>query len=71
MLYSVDRIEGELAVLVDEDENTVCVQLDKLPSRIKTGEMVRFENEQFVRDADATQARRAKILQLQQKLRRG
>ena len=71
MLYSVDRIEGELAVLIDEEEITVCVRLDKLPNGIKTGEMVRYENGQYVLDADAAQVRRAQILHLQQKLRRG
>ena len=71
MLYSVDRIEGELAVLVDDQENTVCVRIEMLPNEIKAGEMVRLENEQYVLAADATQVRRAQIRQLQQRLRRG
>lgn len=70
MLYSVDRIEGDVAVLVDEDGNSRDVPRAALPSGIRAGDMLREQNGMFVLDADAANARRARVLQLQNSLRR-
>lgn len=70
MLYSVDRIEGDVAVLVDEDGNSRDVPQAALPSDIRAGDMLREQNGMFVLDADAANARRARVLQLQNSLRR-
>lgn len=70
MLYSVDRIEGDVAVLVDEDGNSRDVPQAALPPDIRAGDMLREQNGMFVLDADAANARRARVLQLQNSLRR-
>lgn len=70
MLYSVDRFEGNMAVLVDEDGNSRDVPRAALPSDIRAGDMLREQNGMFVLDAAAANARRARVLQLQNSLRR-
>ena len=45
MLYSIDRFEGDIAVLIDEDEVAHTVVRTRLPEQIKEGDMLRFENE--------------------------
>jgi len=70
MLYSYDRREGDLAVLVDEDGNSRPVPLAALPADAREGDMFREEGEGFVPDRDAADARRRRVLELQQRLRR-
>ena len=69
MLYSVDRFEGDVAVLVDEDGNSLDVPLTDLPEGVKSGDMLCRQTEGFRFDADATDARRARVLALQDRLR--
>lgn len=70
MLYSIDRFEGELAVLVDEQETAHDVPRSLLPNGAKAGDMLRFEDGRYVPDDDAARSRREQILRLQNKLRR-
>ncbi len=70
MLYSLDRFEGDVAVLVGEDETTLSVPCGELPSAAKPGDMLRPIDGVYAIDTDATQARREQILRLQRKLRR-
>lgn len=70
MLYSLDRYEGDWAVLVDEMGESRDVLRTLLPSDAAPGDMLREEADAFVSDADATAARRAEILKLQEKLMR-
>lgn len=70
MLLSVDRIEGTVAVLVDEDGVARSVALEQLPSAIAEGDMVRFDGEYYIADPAETQRRREYVLHLQEKLRR-
>ncbi len=69
MLYSIDRLEGDLAVLIDEDENTVTLPRTQLPADVKAGDMLRLTDGEYTIDAEAARARRERILRLQQKLR--
>ncbi len=69
MLYSVDRFEGDVAVLVDEDGNSLDVPRAALPAGVKNGDMLRRQTDGFVMDADAAAARRARVLELQNRLR--
>ncbi len=69
MVYSVDRIEGELAVLIDENELTCQVSIAQLPAQTKEGDMLRLIDGQYILDDAFTQARREQILQLQNRLR--
>ena len=68
MLYSVDRFEGDVAVLVDEDGNSLNVPRATLPAGVKSGDMLRRQADGFALDTDAAAARRARVLELQNRL---
>ena len=68
--YSVDRIESDLAILVDEEENSYPVPLLELPTDIKVGDMLRWQDDCYCLDERMTQERRSYVLSLQEKLRR-
>ena len=70
MLYSYDRREGDLAVLVDEDGNSRTLPVDALPPEAKEGDMLRQQGESFCSDAVAAAQRRQQVLSLQQRLLR-
>ncbi len=69
MLYSIDRFEGDIAVLIDEDGNRLDVVRTDLPMGIAAGDMVRLQAGAFQRDDEAAAARRARIIELQNRLR--
>ena len=68
-LFSLDRIEGDVAVLIGEDNASCTVPVSVLPSA-ETGKMYRKVGDTFVEDSDAEEARRARIQALQNRLRR-
>ena len=68
MLYSLDRFEGNWAVLVDEDGESRDVPRTQLPQEAAEGDMLRERDGVFISDEDVTAARRAEILRLQEKL---
>ena len=70
MLYSLDRFEGEWAVLVNEDDECLNVMRTELPADAAEGDMFRRTDDGFMPDAEATAERRARILALQERLRR-
>lgn len=70
MLYSIDRFEGDVAVLIDEDGARLDMPRNDLPSGIAAGDMVRLQDGVFQRDDDAAAARRAQIIALQNRLRK-
>ena len=70
LLYSLDRIEGDMAVLVEDGGATVVVSLSALPPEPTEGKMYRCIDGQYVEDTDAEQARRDAVRALQDKLRR-
>lgn len=69
-LYSLDRIEGNVAVLVEDGGATIEVPVSELPPVPSEGKMYRQIDGQFVEDTDAEQVRRAAVRALQDKLRR-
>ena len=69
MLYSLDRIEGELAVLIGDDGTSCTVPLQDLPSAAKEGKMYRKVEGVYVEDVDAELTRREQIRMLQNRLR--
>ena len=69
-LYSLDRIEGDSAVLVEDGGTTVVVPINTLPPVPAAGKIYRYVNGQYVEDTDAEQARRDAVRALQDKLRR-
>lgn len=59
MFYSIDRIEGGVAVLIsDADSSLITVPADMLSPDAGEGGIVRLENGQYVYDAEETAARR-------------
>lgn len=69
-LYSLDRIEGVIAVLIEEDGTSLEIPVCDLPPVPSEGKMYRQIDGQFVEDTDAEQARRTAVRALQDKLRR-
>ena len=69
-LYSLDRIEGDVAVLVEDGGTSLEVPVGDLPPVPAEGKMYRQIDGRFVEDADAEGARRAAVRALQDKLRR-
>ena len=69
-LYSVDRIEEDVAVLVNESGCSYSVLLAELPPNITAGKMVRREQDAYYLDEEATEQRRSYVLSLQEKLLR-
>ena len=68
--YSVDRIEGDYAVLMDDDCSTVLVLLTDLPKGTKEGSVLLAVAGEYKLDAAEEQLRRNEILSLQEKFRR-
>ena len=69
MFYAVDRLEGELAVLVDDEENTSTVERALLPEGVVQGDVLRLEEGRYQRDGEETARRRERIRRLEQLLR--
>ena len=43
VFYAVDRLEGQMAVLVGDDETTVDLPRRNLPARVREGTVLRLE----------------------------
>ena len=69
-LYSLDRIEGDVAVLVEDGGTSLEVLVGDLPPVPAEGKMYRQIDGRVVEDVDAEEARRAAVRALQNKLRR-
>ena len=69
-VYSVDRMENEMAVLVDEDGGSCHVSITELPPNTKTGDMVHRANGVYYFAESVTKQRRSYVLSLQEKLRK-
>ena len=68
MKYSVDRFEGDYAVLIDGEGNPVPVELSCLSENAKPGSVVRKEENKYVVDDEETAARKKRLLGLQNSL---
>ena len=67
--YSIDRIEDNVAVLQDDEERVVNVDVALLPSDAVAGDIVRQVDGRYEHDREETQTRRDRIVQLEQRLR--
>jgi len=59
MYYTVDRIEGnmngcEIAVLEPDDGEVINIKLTNLPSGVKEGDILKFENNIYAIDEQRT-----------------
>lgn len=68
MKFSVDRIEGETAVLIDEERNKITVSLSLLPDKIKPGSMLIKSGERYIYDEAETKRRKKRLFDLQNSL---
>lgn len=60
MFYSIDRIEGEWAVLIaDETSGSVEIPANALPAEASEGSILRCENGTYIYDAEETERRRS------------
>lgn len=69
-LYSLDRIEADLAVLIGDDETERVVPLSVLPAGACAGKMYRCVDGVYKEAPEEEQERRARIQALQNRLRR-
>ncbi len=68
MIYSIDRFEGDSAVLCDEEETCVTVPRASLPADVQAGDMLRQTADGYEIDRALTAARRARAQALRQRL---
>ena len=61
--YTVDRIEEDIAVLYDDDENKSDIPVADLPENLKEGDILRFdeENQTYIIDKDKTKQVKSNI----------
>ena len=70
MFYALDRFEGALAVLQDDDGRDVVVPRDQLPPDARTGDVFTKQEDRYLPCPDEAARRRQQILALQQRLQR-
>ncbi len=69
-VYSVDRIEGDVAVLVGADGTTYDVMLCDLPDGVEERTVLQYENGAFRPDTAAQRQQEDRIKALQDRLRK-
>ena len=70
MFFAIDRFEGGLAILEDDDERMHQVDRSLIPPEAKESDVLRLENDVYVVDAEETTRRREAVRRLQERLRR-
>lgn len=68
--YSVDRIEGDVAVLVSADGTTYDLMLADLPNGVEERMMLRYEDGVFTPDSAAQKQQEDRIKAFQDRLRK-
>ena len=66
----VDRIVGDIAVLEKEDRSHIEVSTDDIGIEIKEGSVLLFDGERYFADLDGEAARRKKLFEMQERLKR-
>ena len=61
MLWNIDRIEGEIAVLISEEGKTERLPLAALPDGVREGDWGRLAGGVFLPDEIETEKRRRRI----------
>lgn len=67
-MFSIDRIEENIAVCYDENNQKQEFDIFFLPSDIKEGDIITRINGRFVIDRDATKKQRDENIKLQKNL---
>ncbi len=58
MIYSIDRFEGDFAILIDDNGEKTEINKESLPLYVKEGDLLSFENGEFIFEKDETKRRR-------------
>ena len=66
--FTVDRIEGEIAVLECENGSFVNMELASLPKNIREGDIIRFDSNSCFLSTEENDHRRRKMQKLMDKL---
>ena len=61
MRYIIDRIEGNIAICENENGNFLEIDILSLPSNIKEGDCIKFENSKYTVDEKYAEERRKNI----------
>ena len=61
---SVDRIEGEFAVCIDDEHNAVDILLENIIGDVKEGDIIFFDDGVYKIDEEVTKKRREEIAKL-------
>lgn len=68
--YAVDRVEGAVAVLQDDEGVCIDVPLTDLPCPLSQGDVLTKQGDSFVQDEEEKQRRRERIYKLEQMLKK-
>lgn len=66
----VDRIVGDIAVLEKEDRSHIEVPLSDIGTDIKEGSVLLFDGSEYTADKESEEARRKKLFEMQERLKR-
>ncbi len=70
MIYIVDRIEDNIAVLENKETNEIInIDISLLPTNLKEGNVLRYENNTYILDNDEEEKRRQLLLEKFNKLK--
>lgn len=61
MKYIIDRIENNIAILESSKKAMIEVPLEKLPTSIKEGSVIVYDNNEYKLDIDEEELRRKKL----------
>lgn len=65
---SVDRLEGEFAICIDDNEKTRKINIKKLPKGVKEGDVLKVLKNGYELDEKETKKRREEIFSLQEEI---
>ncbi|MBP3313732.1 MAG: DUF3006 domain-containing protein [Oscillospiraceae bacterium] len=60
-MYTIDRFEGEIALLEQEDRKMIEVPRHLLPHGAKEGDCLQFDGKTYVLDEEGTQKQKERI----------
>lgn len=62
--WSIDRIEEDMAVCINDNNDIISVSLDELPKEIKEGDVLICEEEKYFIDNSETERIREEVRHL-------
>ncbi len=68
--YSIDRIEGEIALCLSDDGKIKELALNELPKKISEGDILTFDGKEYRIDLSETAKRREETRRVLERLKR-